>query len=49
MASDSIPCNVRRTVNEAMNIEEGNPAQLIDPEVARSLRLMSETWEGVQQ
>jgi hypothetical protein len=49
MASDSIPGNVRRTVNEAMDIEEGNPAQLIDPEVARSLKPMSETCEGDQQ
>ena len=39
MARDSVPRNVRRTVYEAVDVEEGDPAQLVDSKVASSLRL----------
>jgi len=45
MARDSVPCNIRRTVYEAVDVEKGDSTQLVDPEVAGSLRFMSGNHE----
>lgn len=42
MARDSIPSDVWRTIYEAVDVEEGNAAKLVNPEVTSSLRAMSE-------
>lgn len=49
MARDGSPGDVRRTVYEAVGVEEGNPSQLVDPEVTTSLWLISETRERDKQ
>lgn len=42
MARNCVPGNVWRAVYEPMDIEEGNPPQLVDPEVTTPLGPMSE-------
>jgi hypothetical protein len=46
MTRDSIPGDIWGAIDETMDVEEGDTAQLVDPEVAGSLNLMLERLEG---